>query len=137
MGVVVVSRLMAVDPGDVRIGLAVSDESGIISRPLKVIPHRSRSEDALKIIEAAKELEVGIIVVGLALDANGDVGPQARKALRLVDALRRLTDIPVETWDETGSSKAVPPKFRKVKKPIDAIAAAHILQEYLNATKTS
>lgn len=131
------SRLMAVDPGDVRIGLAVSDEGGIISRPLKVIPHRSRSEDAVRIIATAKELEVGKIVVGLALDANGDIGPQARKALRLVEALRKLTDIPVETWDETGSSKAVPHQYRKGKAPIDAIAAAHILQEYLNATKTS
>lgn len=131
------SRLMAVDPGDVRIGLAVSDESGLISRPLKVISHRSRREDAARIIEAAKENLVGKIIVGLALDSDGNVGPQARKALRLVGVLRTLTDIPVETWDESGSSQAVSTRYRKKKGPIDAIAAAHILQEYLNANQTT
>lgn len=127
------SRLMAVDPGDVRIGLAVSDEGGLISRPLKVIKHQSREEDAARILESAKEHSVSKIIVGLALDSDGQVGPQARKALRLVEALRSQTDIPVETWDESGSSQAVSSISRRRNESIDAIAAAHILQEYLNA----
>jgi putative Holliday junction resolvase len=130
------SMLMAVDPGDVRIGLAVSDPSGTISRPLKVIRHRSRREDAARIIHEAEEHAVEKIIVGLALDREGEIGPQARKAMRLVDALRKLTILPIETWDESGSSVSASRKGRK-KQPIDSQAAAVILQEYLDATRSS
>ena len=129
-------RIMAIDPGDVRIGLAVSDPTGTVSRPLEVIRHRSRREDAERIVKEAQVHMVEKIIVGLALDREGEIGPQARKAIRLVDTLRNLTDLPIETWDESGSSVAVSNKRRK-KKPIDTQAAAYILQEYLDATKSS
>jgi putative Holliday junction resolvase len=127
---------MAIDPGDVRIGLAVSDPTGTISRPLKVIRHRSRREDAERIILEAEVHSVEKIIVGLALDNEGEIGPQARKAMRLVEALRKLTNLPIETWDESGSSAGVSNKSRK-NQPIDSQAAAFILQEYLDATKSS
>lgn len=130
------SRILAIDPGEVRIGLAISDPTGTISRPLKVIHHQSRLEDAKRIIEEAQEHSVEKIVVGLALDNEGNIGPQARKALRLVEVLQDLTTLPVETWDESGSSIAASQKGRK-KQPIDARAAAIILQEYLNAKESS
>lgn len=130
------SRVLAIDPGDVRIGLAISDPTGTISRPLKVISHQSRLEDAKRIIEEAQEHSVEKIIVGLALDNDGNIGPQGRKALRLVKVLQDLTKLPVETWDESGSSMAVSQKGRN-KQPIDAKAAAFILQEYLNAKETS
>jgi putative Holliday junction resolvase len=121
-------RVMAVDPGEARIGLAVSDPLRVIARPLKVIDHTSRQKDAEAILSEAVAHEVGTIVVGLALDMNGEVGPQARRALRLVEILRSLADIPVITWDESGSTQAA----GRHDALIDARAAAVILQEYLD-----
>jgi putative Holliday junction resolvase len=123
------SRVLAIDPGEVRIGLAVSDPLCVIARPLKVIQHVSRQADAEAILIEAVEHEIGTIVVGLALDMEGEVGPQARRALRLVELLRSMTDIPVETWDESGSTQAA----GKRDELADARAAAVVLQEYLDA----
>ena len=130
------ARILAIDPGDERIGLALSDPTETISRPLKVIRHRSRRENVERILCEVEEHSVEKIVVGVAYDVEGNVGPQARKALRLVDALSELTDLPIETWDESGSSKVFA-KTRRKDQPIDALAAAHILQEYLDAERPS
>lgn len=125
-------RILAVDPGDVRIGLALSDPTALIARPLRVIHHTARSEDAEAILQIAHEYEVDRIVVGLALDLDGEVGPQARKALRLIDSLRSTGSLPVEPWDESGSTQAA--KRGNLRDPmLDARAAAVLLQEYLNA----
>ncbi len=69
-------KVLAVDPGEKRIGLAISDPTGTISRPLKVLTHEARAKDAQKIAEIAAEEAVGVIVIGLPLDANGEVGPR-------------------------------------------------------------
>ena len=121
-------RVLAVDPGEVRIGLAVSDPLRVIARPLKVIRHSSRKQDAEAILAEAAALEAGTIVVGVALDMEGKIGPQARRALRLVEALRSLTDLPIVTWDESGSTLAAGKRDAR----LDARAAAVILQEYLD-----
>ena len=126
------SRVLAVDPGDVWIGLAVSDPTGTIARPLQVLRHRSRAEDAAAIARIAKEQGASRIVVGVPYSVEGLPGPQARKALRLVEALRAETDLPVEPWDETGSTQAVTRPGRKGE-DVHARAAAAILQDYLQA----
>ena len=124
-------RILAVDPGEARIGLALSDPTGLFARPLKVIHHTSRSEDAESILEIANKHQVSKIVVGLALDLDGEVGPQARKALRLIDFLRSMSTIPIDLWDESGSTLAV--RRGNLRDPmLDARAAAVILQEYLD-----
>lgn len=133
---IMMGRIMAVDPGEVRIGLALSDPTETISRPHKVILHRSRQKNAERILREAEEHSVERIIVGVALDARGELGPQARKAMRLVEALREQTDLPIETWDESGSTQFVIGKKRK-NRPLDDLAAAHILQEYLDAEKSS
>ncbi len=125
-------RILAVDPGEVRIGLAVSDPSGTIARPLKVLRHRSRPADAAAIVQVAEGEGVQAILVGVALNAEGEVGPQARRALRLVEALRGISPLPVLTWDESGSTQAVRRRGRR-DDMLDARAAAAILQEYLDA----
>jgi putative Holliday junction resolvase len=126
-------RIMAVDPGDVRIGLAISDEAGIIARPLKVIRHRSRPEDVRAILREAEVQGAECIIVGVALDLDGNYGPQARKGLRLAEALQESSSLRIETWDESGSTQQA---LRRKKKDdrLDARAAAVILQEYLNET---
>ena len=126
------TRVLAVDPGEVRIGLAISDPTCVIARPLKVLKHVSRQVDAEAILAEAAAQEAGTILVGMALDMEGKVGPQARRALRLVEVLRSLSDLPVVTWDESGSTLAA----GKQDAFIDARAAAFILQEYLNAQDT-
>lgn len=123
---------LAVDPGEVRIGLAISDPMCVIARPLKVIQHASRQKDAEAILAEAEAQDAGTIVVGIALDMEGKIGPQARRALRLIEALRSLSDLPVVTWDESGSTLAA----GKHDALVDARAAAVILQEYLDAQDT-
>lgn len=126
------SRILAVDPGDKRHGLAISDPSRLIARPLSVLEHTSRSADVSEIIHMAEKHEANTILVGIPYDSDGNPGPQARKALRLVEALCETTSIPILTWDESGSTQAAL-QIRKADQLLDARAAAVILQEYLNA----
>jgi putative Holliday junction resolvase len=128
-----VGRILAIDPGDVRIGLAVCDPSGTIARPLKILPHRSRAIDARAIADEASAIGAERILVGLALDEQAQPGPQARKAMRLVDALRSATSLPIDTWDETGTTQQALHLPGGHGEPLDARAAAVLLQEYLDA----
>ena len=124
--------VLAVDPGEVRIDLAISDPTQTIARPLEVVRHVSRAADAQAILERAARHGADTIVIGLALDSEGEVGPQARRAVRLAQALRELTPLNIETWDESGSTIAA--RQNKRDDPLlDARAAAVILQEYLDA----
>ena len=124
-------RVLAVDPGDVRIGLAISDPLGLVARPLSVITHTRRLEDAQRIVDLALEHQVASILVGVPYDQNGEIGPQARKSLRLADEIQSNTELPVITWDESGSTdKSV--KFSSDDNLLDAHAAAFILQDYLD-----
>ena len=128
------SRILAVDPGQARIGIALSDPTGTIAQPLLVLRHSSRQQDAHAIVQLAIEHEAGLILVGVAMDLEGNIGPQARKALRLVETLREAGDLPVSTWDESGSTQAAQ-RGRKQDDMLDARAAAFTLQEYLDAQK--
>ncbi|HMK09295.1 MAG TPA: RuvX/YqgF family protein, partial [Anaerolineales bacterium] len=91
------TRVLGVDPGEVRIGLAVSDPSRTIARPLEVLPHRSRAEDARRIVEIARREHAVAIVVGVAYNDAGEVGASARRGLRLAEALRQAGFAAVET----------------------------------------
>ena len=126
------SPVLSVDPGEVRIGLAISDPTRTIARPLEVMRHTSRAADVLGILERVARQGAGAIVVGVAMNSEGEVGPQARRGLRLAEALRQQTSVPVETWDESGSTLAARRGGRD-DPMLDARAAAVILQEYLNA----
>lgn len=132
-------RILAVDPGEKRLGVAVSDELAMIANPLTVIAHVSRVVDAAAIAQLAHEKCVVEIVVGQALDEEGLPGPQARKAMRFAEALSSQTTIPVVLWDESGSTReAVSARVqmgvsrRKRSGHLDDIAATVILQSYLD-----
>lgn len=125
------ARILAVDPGEARIGLAVSDPSGTIARPLKFVRHASRAADTEAILVNARDCDADRIIVGVAYDMEG-TGPQARRALRLVAALRERTPIPIEPWDESGSTQSARPARGRGDED-DARAAAVILQDYLDA----
>lgn len=135
------NRILAVDPGDKRSGIAISDPTGTIANPYTVIQHVSRKADALEILKIATENKVVRIIIGWALDSDGYPGPQARKAQRLAGVISEQTDIPVELWDESGSTRKawsaqvnmMGKKKRRRKKTIDSLAATVILQTYLDA----
>ena len=130
-------RILAIDHGDARIGLAISDEGGMIARPLQIIKHTAKKGDAEKIARIALENHVEKIVIGLPLDDEGKIGHQANKVQRWAEALKEATTIPIEFWDESFSSEQVE-ELRRLRggKKVDAIddrAAAFILQNYLDS----
>jgi putative Holliday junction resolvase len=125
-------RVLAVDPGAVRIGIALSDPTGLLATPLKVIQHRSRQEDARAIVAVAADCGADRIVVGIALDQEGRRGHQARKCARLANAIRNETVLPVLLWDESGTSQRARSSSGR-RHALDARAAAVLLQEYLDA----
>jgi putative Holliday junction resolvase len=137
-------KILAIDPGEKRIGVAISDPTGTLARPLCVIEHQSRDSSAEKIAAIAMEESVALIVVGQALGTNGEIGPQARKSQRLADCLRTKTDCEIVMWDESGTTQAarqsridlgVPKKKRRGH--LDDLAASILLQDYLIANEVS
>ncbi len=136
-------KILAVDPGEKRLGLAISDPTGTIANPLLVLKHVSRPLDAAAIAQAALENEARLIVVGQALDDEGLPTPQGRSAMRLAEAIRLQTDLPVELWDESGSTQAARSALIEMGVPRrkrgghqDHLAATIILQSYLDARST-
>lgn len=132
-------RILAVDPGEKRIGIAVSDPSATIANPLMVLKHVSRIIDAAAIAQLAAEYDAVAIVIGHALDDEGQLTPQARHADRLAEAVRQQTGLPVVMWDESGSTQAARASRlamgvsrRKRQGHLDEIAATVILQSYLD-----
>jgi putative Holliday junction resolvase len=132
-------RILAVDPGEKNIGLALSDPSGTIANPLTVLRHISRPVDAAQIATLAAEHGAVRIIVGQSLDDEGQPTPQSRSASRLAAAIRTQTGIPVDMWDESGSTQAARAARLAMGAPrskrgghLDQIAATYILQTYLD-----
>jgi len=137
------ARVMGLDIGDRRIGVALSDSLKIMAGALTVV-ERVTDDAALKqIIDLARENEVERIVVGMPRSLDGSLGKQAQAVQSFVDLLKECTDIPVVTWDERLSTVAaertmleVGMKRDKRKKHRDSLAAAFILQGYLDRQKS-
>jgi len=132
------SRVLAVDWGSKRLGLAISDESGTIAQPLTVISHVSKSENAGKILEIAQQRGVGRIIVGITKNAENNLTPSGRSAMRLIEHIRAQGIIPVKAFDESNSTKKAKQSTimsgvskKKRRGHQDGIAAAIILQTYL------
>jgi len=133
-------RLLALDVGDRRVGVAVSDLTGRLARPLTIIVRRSKREDFSKIARLVEEQKATGLVVGYPLNMDDSVGPQARRVQRYAAALEKAVPVPVVLWDERLSSeeaaerlRAAAGKRRRRRKYLDDAAAAVILQEYLDA----
>ena len=132
-------RLLCLDVGERRIGLAVSDPNGLIATPLGFIERTGLRRDIASVLEHARERQAEGIVVGLPLSLNGRVGPQAKKVRAFLKALRGKTDLAVDTADERFSTAEAERLLSQAgrqpsrhKGDVDAAAAAIILQEYLN-----
>ena len=132
-------RILAVDPGEVRIGLAISDATGTLARPLEIILHESRSKDTERIAAIAKEQGAEFILVGYSLNEHGRPTRSGRKAAQLATSLRGATGLEVELVEESFSTleahlarRELGLKRKQRRAPADAEAAAHILQGYID-----
>jgi len=133
-------RILAVDPGEKRLGIAISDPSGTIANPLMVLKHVSRPLDAAAIAQLAGENQAGRIVIGQSIDEDGLPTPEGRRAGRLAEAIQGQTDLSGVLWDESGSTQearsarlAMGAPRRKRAGHLDDLAATYILQTYLDA----
>ncbi len=137
-------RILAVDPGEKRIGIAISDPTGTIANPVMVLKHSSRQADAEAIARFAIENEVSAIVVGQSLDEEGQPTPEGRRSGRLAEAIQNQASLPVILWDESGSTQearlariALGVSRRRRRGHQDDLAAAIILQSYLDSHKNT
>jgi putative Holliday junction resolvase len=137
-------RILAVDHGEKRLGLALSDPTGTIAGPLKVIEHISRSTDATTVIALAQQHEANLIVIGQSLDDEGHPNPSGRRAARFAETLRKQTETPIILWDESLSTRDAQAARiemggarKKHKGHMDDLAAVIILQSYLDAQPRS
>jgi len=141
-------RYLALDVGDRRVGVAVSDATGLIATPLTVIHRKSKAEDFIKVASLIREQKAGSLVIGQPLNADGSAGQQAarveRYALALAQALRAEgLEVTIAFWDEYLSTQraqqamiAAGRRAKVRRRQIDAAAAAVILQGYLDAEWT-
>lgn len=135
-------RLLALDIGERRIGVSVSDPLGLWARPLTVLARRSREEDYAAIAALVEEYGATRVIVGHPLSLSGDVGPQARRVERYAAGLAQRLQVPVVLWDERLSTaeaeqilRAAGESSRQYRDKVDAVAAAVILQSYLDAAE--
>ena len=133
-------RLLALDVGDRRVGVAVGDMTVRLARPLTIIVRRSKREDFAKIAWLVEEHGATGLVVGYPLNMDGSVGSQARRVQRYAAALEQAVPVPIILWDERLSSdeaaerlRAADGDRRRRRKYLDDAAAAVILQEYMDA----
>lgn len=133
-------RILGIDPGDKRIGLSISDPTQTIASPLAVIEHQSRTKDAFKIISTAMEQGAVLIILGHPDELDEEPSFQGRKSIRLRDELTLQGNIPVQLWNEYGSTQEAQNARRKMgvtraKRAghLDDLAATVILQSYLNS----
>jgi len=138
-------KLLALDVGERRIGVAVSDETGLIATPLTTIRRASKVEDFARIAALIREQRAGGVVIGHPLNRDGSAGPQARRVEKYAQALELALqgeglDAPVILWDEYLSTwqaeealAGAGPRSKARRAGLDAAAAAIILRDYLEA----
>lgn len=131
-------KILAVDYGDTRTGIAVSDRTEFLATPVATITERNARRLAQKVADAVKEQGAELIVVGLPINMNGTKGPRAEKCEEFAQMLRELVECPVEMWDERSTTVTahnilnttnVRGKARKAV--VDTVAATIILESYL------
>ena len=132
-------KILAVDYGDTRTGLAISDRTEFLATPVGTVTERNAERLAQKVADSAKEQGAELIVVGLPINMNGTRGPRAETCEAFAHMLKELVDCPVEMWDERSTTVTahnilnttnVRGKARKAV--VDTVAASIILESYLD-----
>lgn len=122
-------KVLALDYGSARTGVAVSDPTGTVARPLGVVERAATEDGIARLVELAREEDVERIVVGLPITLRGEHGAQAEETDRFVELLRAAVDLPVESFDERFTTKLAEAGENQAEQ--DAVAAAHLLSSYL------
>jgi putative holliday junction resolvase len=132
-------RVLAIDPGTVRLGLALSDPSGTIAQPLSVLPRRSSQEDLQALADLVKTHNVGVIVIGLPRTMDGRIDVAAKEAQAFGAEVGGVTGLPVKYWDERLTTVAAErylidqgKRRNKRRQEVDRMAATLLLQGYLD-----
>ena len=133
-------RILAIDHGTRRMGIAVSDELQMIAQPLEYIPAEPFADFLTRLKEILQEKEVEMILIGMPRNMDGSYGPAALKVQDFVATLNRALAVPIKTWDERLTS-AQANRFLiqgnvrrdKRKEKVDKMAAAILLQSYLDS----
>jgi putative Holliday junction resolvase len=133
-------RVMGLDVGRVRVGVALSDPLGYTAQPLLTLWRKTRGEDFRSLLRLIRKHEVGKIVVGNPLHLSGDVSPWAAKVQEFAEELRQRSGLPVQMWDERLSSVAANEILNEAgyarkdrKYVIDQVAAVVILRGWMEA----
>lgn len=136
-------RILALDHGTVRIGVAVSDEMKLFAAPLEFIPATPPAGVMERLRQLIQEKDVELIVLGLPRNMDGSYGPAAEKVRAFADHLRAEVTVPLVLWDERLSSvqaqrllREAGHKARRQKGKVDASAAAILLQSYLDSIQS-
>lgn len=131
-------RILAVDYGDARTGIAVSDNSEFLASPVGTIKEYNAERLAQKVADISREQNAGEIIVGLPINMNGTEGPRAEKCREFGDMLRELVDVEVKMWDERSTTVTAHQflnetnvRGKKRKAVVDTVAATVILESYL------
>ena len=139
-----VKRFLALDVGDRRIGVAMSDPLGVTAQRLTLLERQTPEDDARAVETLVAEHEAQGVVVGLPLNMDGTIGDQAKKVMAFADTLKARLRCPVHLWDERLTTMQgeralleMDTSRRKRKQVIDQIAAQLILQHYLDASRPS
>lgn len=131
-------KIMAVDYGDARTGIAVCDRTEFLASPVGTVEEKDPAILAMKIAHLANEYEVGEIVIGYPVNMNGTVGPRAEKCKAFAALVESVTELPVRMWDERSTTveahgylNATNVRGKKRKAVVDTVAATIILESYL------
>ena len=131
-------KILAVDYGDVRAGLAISDALGMMANGIGTVKAKGMHDLCDIVIEHATKNGAGKIVIGDPVNMNGTVGPRAEKCAQFAELLRTKVDVPVELWDERATTveahnylNETNTRGKKRKAVVDAVAATIILESYL------
>jgi putative Holliday junction resolvase len=131
-------RILALDPGTKRIGVALSDELGWTAQPLETYERKALPADLAHIRDLVGKHEVKAIVVGLPLRLDGQIGPAAQQVQQFMEHLQKAVDVPVIAWDERLTTRsaeelliAADVSRKKRKGAVDRVAAALLLKSYL------
>ncbi len=133
-------RILAIDHGTRRMGIAVSDELKTIAQPLEFIPAEPFDDFLARLKELLREKEVELILIGMPRNMDGSYGPAAEKVREFITALRDAVTVPLKTWDERLTSAQANrvliqggTRRDKRKEKVDQTAAAILLQSYLDS----
>ena len=122
-------KVLALDYGAVRTGVAVSDATGTIARPIEVVERAATPDGLARLADLVREHEAQRVVVGMPLTLRGERGEQAADTDEFVEALRGVLDVPVETLDERFTTAIAAREGGMAAE--DARSAAHLLESYL------